>query len=94
MAEWSRRGGLLLLVLILGVAVLSTPVVAHEGHVGHENGQDDGLSIWPFFVVFGAVSAGGSLLAGQQLDVPREFAIGLAAGGIAIAVGGAFLWLL
>lgn len=94
MAEWSRRAGLVLLVVLLIGAILSTPVVAHEGHAGPENDQNDGLSIWPFFVVFGGISAGGSLLAGQRLDVPREFAIGLAAGGIAIAVGGAFLWLL
>ncbi|WP_248515146.1 hypothetical protein [Salinarchaeum laminariae] len=93
MSAWARRCAWLVLVVLVVCAVLSTPVAAHQGHAGHENQQDDDLSIWPLFVVFGTVSAGGTLLASQRLDVPREIAVGLAAGGIAIAVGAAIVWL-
>lgn len=93
MAASARRGALLVVGLLVLLAVLSTPVAAHEGHAAHETQQDEDRSIWPLFVLFGTVSAGGTLLASQRLDVPREVVVGLSTGGIAVAVGAAIVWL-
>ncbi|AGN02129.1 hypothetical protein L593_10920 [Salinarchaeum sp. Harcht-Bsk1] len=92
MDEVTRRRGRLLLVVVLAVALCSAPVLGHSGHESHESREDTRLSPWPFFFVFGTVTAGGSLLAGHRFDVPRQYAIGLATGGGAMALVAAVVW--
>lgn len=84
MSQTARRWTVLLVVVVLAIALASTPAIAHEGH-DHEGEEGSGLSIWPFFLVFGSVTAGGSLLAGYRFDVSRQHAIGVAAGGAVMA---------
>lgn len=85
--HWTR----LLVAVVLAVAALATPAMAHAGHESHEG---SGLSIWPFFLVFGTVVAAGSLAAGYRLDVPRHHAVGVATGGATMAVIAGAAWFL
>jgi|AntRauTorcE11898_2_1112593.scaffolds.fasta_scaffold35218_1 hydrogenase/urease accessory protein HupE len=93
MAVRNRRLILLAVVAMLAVTLATAPALAHEGHDGHEPEEETGPSIWPYLFGIGSVAAAGSLLAGYRFDVPREFAVGFAAGGLALAAGAAIVWI-
>lgn len=92
MAAASHRVALLVVIGVLAITLVSAPALAHEEHGGHDT-EDQGPSFWPYLFGVGSVAALGSLLAGYGEIVPREFAIGFAAGGVALATGAAIVWL-
>jgi hypothetical protein len=90
----TRRRLLLLVAVVLAIALCSAPALAHDGHAEHEDQGESGLSVWPFLAVFGTVVASGSVLAGVRFDVRRQLAIGMGAGGLAMAAVAGTIWLL
>jgi hypothetical protein len=94
MDRTTQRRFRILLALVLAVALLSAPALAHEGHPEHDGEEGTGLSIWPFLAVFGTVVASGSVVAGNRFDVERQLTAGLGAGGLAMAAIAGTVWLL
>ena len=94
MEATTRKWVRVALVIGLTVALCSAPALGHAAHESHDTQEEDtGLSIWPFLLVFGTVTVGGSVLAGYHFDVPHRHAIGVATGGAAMALLAAALWL-